>query len=40
MGKQYLQSVVHQANLDKGIGLLAVALKLEGQQNIGDHKVK
>ena len=39
-GKQYLQSVVHQANLDKGIGLLAVALKLEGQQNVGNHKVK
>lgn len=39
-GKRYLQSVVHQANLDKGIGLLAVALKLEGQQNVGNHKVK
>lgn len=36
----HLQGVVDQADLDKGIGLLAVAPELGQQQNIGDGKVE
>ena len=37
--KTYLESVVDQANLDKGVGELAVASQLGQQQYAGNNKV-
>lgn len=39
-GKLYLESVVDQANLNKGVGELAIAPELGQQQHAGDKEIK